>query len=111
MLAVQVGDEMLGALRQIEDGFQIDYLGAGCTYIGKWLRQKFEYSTVILDFLYQVLVAADIHVIYDCYRGIFDKIAGLNYCPGRTTKDKITKFFQREGLTDDKKLINFHWCM
>jgi len=38
----------------------------------------------------------------------FDKIAGWNYCPGRTTKDKITKFFQREGLTDDKKLINFH---
>ena len=51
MLAVQVGNEMLGALGQIEYCLEIDDFGACRAYVGKRLSQELEYAAVVLYIL------------------------------------------------------------
>ena len=48
--AVEVGNEMLGALGEVEYGLKIYYLGAGRTDGAEVLRQQFEHTRVCLDF-------------------------------------------------------------
>ena len=39
VFAVKVGEEVLGAFRQVEYGLKVNYLGACCSYRGKRLRE------------------------------------------------------------------------
>ena len=47
VLAVDVGDEVFGALGQVQNGLQVDDFGAGGLYVGELLGQHFQIVQVL----------------------------------------------------------------
>ena len=47
VFTVEIGHEMLRALRKVEDSLQINYFSAGGGNASKRLREKFEHPAVI----------------------------------------------------------------
>ena len=62
VLTVDVGKEMLSALRQVEDSLEIDDLSAGFCYRRKRLRQQLQVSYVFFN----IVLFHNNFVFYGC---------------------------------------------